>query len=224
MNPEAPRNPSMEWSEAQAAQTLNTWRRLLALGSPHNHRGRTLLFSQGEDIRELLLLARGIVKLTCILPNGRESMLTLRYPGQFVEECVYDLNLPSPVSATTIVPCEIHRVDIARMREAERRDPEVNAFAKYVLKRDLYNICRSNMELKSVRPAQRCERLLWELAAVLGSIRSGNPVQFVLPLDNLEMAEMLGLSESHYKKIRSELEESGVLHRQGRRGVVLTRS
>jgi hypothetical protein len=62
MNPEGPRTALTEWSEAQAAQNLNAWRRLFALGPAQRYGDDVVLFSQGDAIRELFLLASGIVK------------------------------------------------------------------------------------------------------------------------------------------------------------------
>ncbi len=220
MSPITSQNAITKWNEPQASQTLNTWKRLLILSPAEKYGGNITLFFQGDQVRELFILARGIVKLTCIFNDG-QSYLTLRYPGQFIEECAYDLDMPSPASATTITPCDIHRIDITRIREAERRNAEVNAFEKCVLKRDLYNMGIARAELRQLAPAERLERLLWELATVLGGRKMEGAVQFVLPLNNFEMAGLLGLSESHYKQIRGELELTGRLRRLGRRAVVL---
>ncbi len=215
------RNSVAQWNELRATQALNTWRRLLMLGPPQAYPEHVSLFSKGDEPRDVFLVARGIVKLACDLPDGKQSVLTLRYPGQFVEECAYDLHIAYPVSAFTITPCELYRLDVARMREAEKHDPEVNAFEREVLKRDLYNLAVSNVELKVVPPVERFERFLWELATVLRVRRSGADVRFVSPLDNREMAELLGLSESHYKQVRSELEATGRLRREEKRIFVL---
>jgi Crp-like helix-turn-helix domain len=108
------------------------------------------------------------------------------------------------------------------VQEAEQRNAEMNAFQKYTLRQDLYNMCVANLQLKSLSPGERLDRLLCELAAVLGARRAAGSVQFVLPLDNLEMAELLALSESHYKQIRTDLERAGRLRRKQRRVIILT--
>jgi hypothetical protein len=43
---------------------------------------------------------------------------------------------------------------------------------------------------------------LWELAGVQGARGSAGQVRSTLPLHNIEMAEWLGISESHYKQMR----------------------
>lgn len=156
------------------------------------------------------------MKLTCDLPDGKQSLFALRYPGQILEECAYDLKLPYPVSGATVLPCDIHRLEVGRMIEAEQRNPEVNAFEKLVLKRDLYNEGVALVELKTLAPDEILERFLWELAAVQGAREGAGQARFTLPLHNIEMAEWLGISESHYKQMCTALEEAGVLQREGK--------
>jgi CRP-like cAMP-binding protein len=221
MSFQPPRQSITEWNAAHATQTLNTWRRLLPLGPTRRYRENVVLFAQGDPPREVFLIVTGIVKLTCDLPNGQESLLMLRYPGQFAEECTYDLQLPYPVTGTTITPCELHRLDLARMLEAEQKNPEVNAFENFVLKRDLYKVCMINIELKTLDSMDLLERALWEIATVQAGGKPKTPAEVALPLDNKEMAEWLGMSESHYKQTRTGLEEAGRLRRKDGKHLIL---
>jgi len=209
MHPHPPRHPSTQWNEAQGTQTLATWRRLLPLGPAQHYPERNTLFAEGDTPRDVFILARGIVKLTCDLPEGQQSLFALRYPGQILEECAYDLKLPYPVSAATIIPSEIYRLDVGRMIEEEQNNPEVNAFEKYVLKRDVYNERAALVECKALHPDEILERALWELAVAQGARETAGQVRFTLPLHNLEMAEWLGMSESHYKQTCIALEKKG---------------
>lgn len=218
-------HPITGWSAAQAARTLNTWRRLLPLSPLESYGEGVVLFEQGDEPREIFIIVSGIVKLTCDLPDGRKSLLMLRYPGDFVEECTNDLQLPYPVTGTTVTPCEIHRLNLRQMAEAEQRNPEVNAFEKYILKRDLYNLCLANVGLKTLNAVDLLEWALWDIARVQTRDRPMSRTEFVLPLANSEMADWLGMSESHYKQTRSELEQTGRLRRTtGRRLVLFERS
>lgn len=223
MHPRPLRPSSTQWNEAQAAQELATWRRLLPLGPLQHYPERHAIFTQGDMPRDVFILARGIVKLTCDLPDGKRSLFALRYPGQILEECAFDLKLPYPVSAATVLPCEIHRLEAGRMIEAAQRNPEVNAFENLVLKRNLYNEGVALVEFKTLPRDDLLERFLWNLAAVQGARARDGQVRFILPLRNIEMAEWLGISESHYKQMRAALEEAGVLQRDGKRFVLRQR-
>ena len=222
MNYEVSRQPVIAWSAAQAARTLSTWRRLLSLAPPEEYQEDVFLFQQGDEPREVFIIASGIVKLTCDVSNGQKSLLTLRYPGDFVEVCTNDVHPRYPMTGTTVTRCEIHRLQIKQLSEAGQRNHEVNAFENHVLKRDLYNLCIANVELKTLNPIDLLEHALWDIARVqTGNRWPQQRLEFVLPLKNSEMAEWLGISESHYKQVRSELEQMGHLRRNGRRLLLL---
>jgi CRP-like cAMP-binding protein len=222
MNRQYPYCVTTRWSETVAAQRCANWRRLLGLGPVERHKANVTLFRQGDNPREVLLLTRGIVKLTCDLRAGQRSLVGLRYPGHFVEEFAHDLHLVYPVSGITIVPCELYRIDIVRLRALEQQNPEVSAFEKRIVKQDLYNCAHANLEKRTLEPADQLERFLWELATILGARGAAGQVRLALPLDNSEMAELLGFSESHYKHIRGQLERAGRLKREGRRNIALS--
>jgi CRP-like cAMP-binding protein len=214
-----------EWSAAQAAQRLSAWRELLHLGPPDRWGEHVTLFEQGDEPREIFVLANGIIKLTCNLPNGQRSLLMLRYPGDVVEDCTNRLQVRYPVSGTTVTACQIHRLTRTRIAEAERHNPDVNAFEKYILARDLYNQYLANLEIKTLNSIDLLERRLWEIATVQTGGRTAPRMEFVLPLNNGEMADWLGMSESHYKQTRCDLERTGRLRRcEGKRFVLFSNS
>jgi hypothetical protein len=77
------------------------------------------------------------------------------------------------------------------------------------------------LALKGLAPADILERLLWELASALGGLVSQGVARLVMPFSNAEMADLCGLSESHYKEVRRELEETGRVKHLERRLWVL---
>lgn len=146
----------------------------------------------------------------------------LRYPGQFADQFAHELRQPYSVTATTLTRCEVHRIDVDHLLEAGRRNPEVSAFEKYMLKGDLYNVCLSNIAMKTLGSTDLLEHALWEIAIAQTRGKATPPLEFILPLTNREMAEWLGMSESHYKQTRTALEAARRLRRtNGRRFVLL---
>lgn len=77
---------------------------------------RTVLFRQGEPDNLLLLLRRGLVKLTHSLPDGREQILGLRMAGRLLGfEALQDRRRPYTAEALTDVElCGIRSRDMLR--------------------------------------------------------------------------------------------------------------
>ena len=223
MAPAPPHHVHTQWTSARAARTLARWRDLLPFGPIRNYTEDMALFSQGEQAKSAYLVVRGIVKLVFSFADGSSKVLGLRYPGHLIGDWWLDLNMNCPFSAVPSIPCEVHIIDITRMREARQQDRILGDFHSEMLQRDLCNLAATHLELKGMAPTEILERLMWELAAVLGGLESRGTARLVLPLSNMEMADLCGLSESHYKEVRRELEETGRLKHLARRLWVLHR-
>jgi CRP-like cAMP-binding protein len=223
MTPTPPHHVHAQWTSASAVRALARWRVLLSPGPVHKHREDIVLFAQGEEPKSAYVVARGIVKMVFSFSDGSNKLLGLRYPGQLIGDWWLDLNMNCPFTAVTTVPCEIYRLDIKQMREAQRRNRSVGDFHREMLERDICNLAATHLELKGLAPTEILERLFWELAAVLEGLESRGTARLVLPLSNMEMADLCGLSESHYKEVRRELEDTGKLKHLARRLWVLHR-
>jgi len=210
------------WTPGQAAQTLSKWRGLLTLGSPVKYAGHSVVFSQGDIPHEVFLLASGIAKLVLILPGGDELILGLRYPGQFIDYFPRSSGVASRLSGITIVTSNIHRIAIERVQAAQLANPGLRIQTADLLWCDLYNLAHRHLHFRVSPPADRLERLLWDLSAILGKRDSRNRTRLVLSLSNFEMASLCGVSESHYKAVRRELEDTGRVRHESPHVWVLT--
>ncbi len=224
MPPAPPHHTHIQWTSARASRTLARWRELFRWDTAQKYAHKSVLFAQEDEAKFAFLLARGIVKLVYSSPDGGQHLLSLRYPGDLIGDWWLDLRMHCPFSAITAVPCEIHRVDAAQIRERERRDRNAEHFHLETLQRDLCSLAATHLALKGLAPTDILERLLWELASVLGGLAYRGPARLVLPFSNAEMADLCGLSESHYKEVRRELEETGRLRHVARRLWVLHRA
>jgi CRP-like cAMP-binding protein len=163
----------------------------------------------------VFLVASGVAKLVFSGPNGREVLVALRYPGQFVDYCSHDLGGPYPLSAIALARSEVYGIDIAAIRGAQRQNPGLRNSEAELLRRDLYDLVARLVRSELLPPADRIEELVRGLAGALGGKLPDGSVRVVLPFDNSEMASLCGVSESHYKAIRRELEDAGRIRREG---------
>jgi len=221
MPPAPPHHAQVQWTSARAARTLARWRDLFRWDSAQKYPHKSVLFSQGDEAKSTFLLARGIFKLAYSSPEGGQNLLGLRYPGDLIGDWWLDLRMPCPFSAITAVPCELHRIDSAQVRDRALRDRSALHFRVERLQRDLCFLAATHLAFKGLPPTDILERLLWELTAALGGLASQGTARLVMPFSNAEMADLCGLSESHYKEVRRELEETGrVKHVERRRWVL----
>lgn len=142
-------------------------------------------------------------------------------PGQLVEDCAYVLGISYPLSAFTITPCQMYRIEARRMLDIMREQAEFANFIVYLQDIDLYNTAVALVEMKTLRPHERLNRFFWDLAAVIGDRRADGSMHVVLPLSDTEISQLLGFSLVHLKRSRKQLEGMRRLRREGSRGIVL---
>lgn len=209
------------WSAARAREHVQTFRRVIPIGTVVSFEKGLEVFAHGSKPEEVFLLESGIVKLAYTLPDGSTQLFSLRYPGQLVEECAFVLRIPYPVSAFAVTRCQIYRIEAERMLGAMRENIELANFIVRLQDIDLYNSAVALVEMKTLRPYDRLGRLLWDLAAVIGNRRADRSTHLILPLSDKEIAQLLGFSVVHMKRSRAQLEAMRRLRREGSRGIVL---
>lgn len=172
--------------------------------------------------RQLLLVAAGVIKISCTLPNGDQVSPGLRYPGQFVEEYAPLTNRPHTVSAIAVTNCTVYCIAAERMRDLLQTNLEANRLFLPTLLNDLYRQTVATVECDALTAPDRCVRLLRELARVLGALRPDTWVP--LPLTEGELGELLGVTETHVGRLMTEPLTCGLLRREGRRWLLRTKS
>jgi CRP-like cAMP-binding protein len=198
-----------EWTLAGAAELVRAWKRLLLLDPPSEYTDGSELFAQGSIAREVFLLKSGVVKLTSTQADGGNTILGLRYPGKWVEQCAWVLEVPYPVSATTLTRCEIYRFDARRFRN--RLDNSVEAFGLLVREQahDYYDQAEALMRLKTLNARQRVEYFLAEFVPPTSFVDKRNPGRIRIPLKDHEIAALIGVSKQHFSILKRQMIEAG---------------
>jgi CRP-like cAMP-binding protein len=161
---------------------------------------------------EVFLLVDGLILLTCSAP-GIEGECTsgVRFPGQVVEPCAHNLDMPYPVSANVLVKSQVLRISIAELRKAEQENPRAAAFFQRMLSVDLYNAALFIAQLKKSVPADRLNHFLHVLASAMGSEPKSGKVQISMPFHDDQIADILGFSPRHFKRVKKRLHDEGYL-------------
>jgi CRP-like cAMP-binding protein len=208
--------PATEWSRQQAAETIRTWQQLLPWGLATIKASGTLLLEQGSFPQEVFLLERGLVKLSCALPDSRQALLALRVPGQLVGGVfVHWLGEYYPVSAITAIECRLSCLSGDVMQRELHRNPEVAPFLLRQQGFDLYNQAVALVEAKTLDTTELFAQLVRQLAAVLDLPRTPRPLRLPLPLSDAEIASLLGVTKVYFSRLKKRWEEKGCFHWEG---------
>lgn len=184
--------------------------------------GRTV-YGAAEPVRSFAIILSGVVKLVTTKPDGRQQIVGLQFPSDFVGRPLMGYSTVSAEAATKLeLCCFSGRVFEALMFA----HPDIErALLKRVLA-DL-DVARDWAFLLGRTRAQKKVATLLQLIVdraeggrTCGSADASKGNRLALPLSRMEMAECLGLRLETVCRQLTQLKGEGIIATVGRRRVV----
>lgn len=184
-------------------------------------RGETIVWA-GEESRSCANILSGILKLSVLTSDGREQIVGLLYPSDFIGR---------PFAASTeYTVTTLSDVTLCTFPQAEFEDAlaKHGALGLALLRRTLGTLddARRRMLLLGRQSAEeRVAGFLLDMAGRPGGCRASadGPVTFDLPLSRGAMADVLGLTIETVSRHMTKLKGAGVIALPGGRAVTLLR-
>ncbi|AXJ97213.1 MULTISPECIES: Crp/Fnr family transcriptional regulator [unclassified Sphingomonas] len=185
-------------------------------------RGSTIIWAGDESVICANLLS-GMLKLATSTPDGREQIVGLLYPADFVGQ-PYAEEAENTVQALTDVElCVFPRRQFEHVLEDHVR------MERLLLQRTLTALqeARSRMLMLARKSAsEKVADFLLEMAAKVGAggcrPAPGGPLTFDLPLTRGQMADVLGLTIETVSRQLTRLKASGIITLPGSRAVTIS--
>jgi CRP-like cAMP-binding protein len=192
---------------------------LCALGTPRDYRRGTVLMFEHEPGERVMLLLAGRVKVTRVLDDGREIMLSICDPGDLLGELAFIDAQPRLASATALEPVKALAIRSAAFRAYLERTPRVAAEFLQVMARRFRETTARRSELASTDTMGRVAARIVELADRYGE-QSDRGISIESPLSQEELATWTGASRAGVAQALQSLRELGWLQTERRRLVV----
>ena len=197
---------SGRWDPAYEAQSLRIWQQSLGLYESHRYRAGAELFSAGTPTRDVFLLVHGVVGLYYAVPDKEQALFMLGYPGYLLTDFAPDPGATSPVSAVALTPCRAYRVSIQQLDEARRQNAVIASLFQHSMKVHISRLTTALAEMLCLSPAERLTQHLYELASVMGEVNPGYSDRVRPPLNDEQLAMLLGISLRHFKRVKKTLQ------------------
>jgi CRP/FNR family transcriptional regulator, cyclic AMP receptor protein len=167
-----------------------------------------IIFSQGDCSDAVFSLARGQVKLTAVSERGKEAIVAISGPGDFIGEGCLGGQSRRATTAVAMLECEIVRLEKAEIRALFRDQPELlDWFVVRLLERN----CRVEADLIDQR-LNFSEKRLARLLLVLADKNEGHRPEFVLPeVNQTVLAEMVGTTRARVSFFMNKWRKMGLL-------------
>lgn len=171
------------------------------------YRAGKTLFLEGDNPATVYQVVRGVVKLTRVSSQGREIIVGLACPGDFLDVVSILDGRPYGVSAAAVLGSEVEVVSVPR-ELAMRHSGLVRALERISLD-ELRHQRDWTVAMALERVETRAKNALCMLARRMGH---GNRVQLLL--NRQEFAELLGTTTETAIRILSQFRRQGLIQEQ----------
>jgi CRP/FNR family transcriptional regulator len=204
---------SLSDKELVALNTLGQRRRIA--------RGQTVMWAGDESIICANLLS-GVLKLVAATADGREQIVGLLYPADFVGQPYAEQTEFTITALTDVELCVFPRLGFRRVLEDHARMEQL------LLQRTLRALSDARGRMLTLARKSAEERVagfLLDMAARAGATgcraTPGGPMTFDLPLTRGQIADVLGLTIETVSRQMTKLKGAGVIALPGGRAVTI---
>jgi CRP/FNR family cyclic AMP-dependent transcriptional regulator len=177
-----------------------------------NYRKGETIFVQGDQSREVLYIQQGAVKLAITSARGKEAVIALLYPGEFLGEgCIAGQPLrvatASAVEPTTVLA--IAKQEMIRVIHDEHEFSD--RFVAHMLKRNV----RIEEDLADQLFNSSEKRLARALLLIARYGKAEQPEKIVAKISQETLAEMVGTTRSRVSFFMNKFRKLGYIKYNG---------
>ena len=168
---------------------------------------RQILYSEGDPASQVLIVTRGVVKLTSVSPEGKVQVLGLIYPGQLagIEGFFHDDYEMGATALTEGSACALPRDRLMRILH-ERPD-----FALQLLEAMHMELDQARARIQEMGKTSAESKICAILCDLLPHLSEQTPLEGEFPLAHSDLAEILGLSRETISRAVGGLAKRGVV-------------
>jgi CRP/FNR family transcriptional regulator, cyclic AMP receptor protein len=196
--------------------------RLLQRGTLVRYPGPSkILFREGDKSRFVVLIIRGVVKVTASVPDGGpDALLAIRMRGDAVGEFAAIDALPRSATVTTCGAVVAQIIKSGDFVEFIRHDPDISHVVSSAIAAKMRVAIARRVDFSGSNVSTRVARVLLQLVEVYGNTESNQAVLRSL-LTQPEIASLAVASQPAVHRVLRDLRERGIVS-TGYRSIVVT--
>jgi CRP/FNR family transcriptional regulator, cyclic AMP receptor protein len=171
-----------------------------------------VLFSQADPANDVLYIQSGNAKLSLVNLRGKEAVLALLGPGDFLGEGCITGNTIRMSTATAMSVVEVTRIEKNEMLRVLRDEQEFAAkFIHYMLERNV----KIEADLVDQLFNSSEKRLARALLILARYGKAGRPATLVAKISQQTLAELVGTTRSRVNFFMNKFRRMGFIHYNG---------
>ncbi|MFZ0430154.1 MAG: Crp/Fnr family transcriptional regulator [Acidobacteriota bacterium] len=192
---------------------------IAALFRERRYRKNDIIFMEEDTGQYMYLVKEGRVKVTRLLPNGKEMILAFHEAGEYFGEMALIDGGTTPASVTAVLPTIIFVMGAKEFGKLLEH-PKTNR----VILRTLCNRCRdawAQIEVLTFHNADARVRMAFHQLVKKRGVETDNGYMIPMKLTHKELSDIVGISRETATRVLSHLQEQDLIRVETRRFVVL---
>lgn len=175
---------------------LPGWEAIEGLPAPQVIPAGRILQQSDSPVRTVYLIRRGVVKLKCLGPNGRDMIVGLRSSGWMIGCDSAFAGTPALTTAVTINQCEVAPIPVNEFLRGIASGGALNHHFVWNLCSGIEAYLSAHIELRTEPAQQRLEHFLSDMQNLAVATGGARPA-----LSQVEMAQLLSITPEHLCRI-----------------------
>jgi CRP-like cAMP-binding protein len=216
------RHRTLRTSSFGARLTAEVWQDVIGAGMYVRVPPGCALVREGDPPGRAFVIVEGWARVVTTSPEGRESLLALRGPGDLVGELAALRRADRAACVRSMTAVEAVRFSAEQLVGVMQRQPAVGEAMMSDLAERLVDAGRQLIAREVERTEERLAGLLRRLLAEAGRSSFGSPaVVLELPLSQEDLGDLIGASRESVARALCRLRAAGVITTNRRSIVVL---
>ncbi len=184
---------------------------LVGCGPVQLYPSGTEIYREDAPAEVVYLIERGIIKISRIDLNGKETIVGLRSRYWLLAAPAVFLGMPYLYTATTVTPCHLRPITAKCFFHVLKTNEAFSQEMYRLLSQEVISNLRKVEEVSCLSAKERMRQFLCQLVAELSPEKPQAHQHFQIPLKQYELAQIIGVSPEHLCRVVKELEQEGVL-------------
>jgi CRP/FNR family transcriptional regulator, cyclic AMP receptor protein len=176
------------------------------------HSKKQVIFAQGDDADAVFYIKKGKVKVAVMSEQGKEAVVALLGPNEFVGEGCLIGQPKRLATASAMTECETMRVEKTEIQRVIRDEP---AFSEMFVSHILARNARVEEDLVDQLFNSTEKRLARLLLLMANFGKEGRPEPIVAKISQETLAEMIGTTRSRVSHFMNKFRELGFIDYNG---------
>lgn len=182
-------------------------------GTVQNFPARTQILGQDSPAKAVYMVIAGMVKLSRVTPNGGEIIVGIRRRPWLIGAPAVLLGRPYSFTVVTLISSSLRLISAKAFLQIVRENDQFSWQLHRLLSQEIFSQMKKVEAMSCIAAKERLKRFLYDLLREQESADMEKSETYKVQLQNIELAQIVGVSPEHLCRLLKGLEREGLITR-----------